>query len=272
MRNLSLAFHKTYYNSLTPTAFQDVQSANNYIYESTFRHETDYQAPGPMVTHHFILTVCYPGLLIGTGNAHDSGTDPQEISMGFNMDYVTGQPYISASSVKGFLRNHFRDHREAVAGLSGLTEAQVQELEKEIFDYSDVFFDAVVYDGYNERLVGPDYMSPHVSPTQNPVPIILLKLLPEVRLSFRFRLKDSPTMTADQKEALFKKMLLSFSFGAKRSSGYGILREDEKAGKVECIRAKCPQCGCLNYRFDKRTNAPTKSWPNCYRCQTALFE
>ncbi len=271
MRNLSLAFHKTYYDTLTPTAFEQVEEANKYIYCATFRHETDYQTPAPMVTHHFILTVCYPGLLIGTGNAHDSGTDPQEISLGFNMEYVTGQPYICASSVKGFLRNHFRDHPAAVGALCGRTEAQIRELEKEIFDYRDIFFDAVIYDGYRGNVVGPDYLSPHVSPTESPIPLIMLKILPEVRLSFRFRLKDSPSMTAEEKASLFQKMLCTFSFGAKRSSGFGILREDETNGAVEIHSRKCPQCGTMNYRFDPKTGVQRPNWPICYKCKNELL-
>ena len=271
MRNLSLAFHKTYYNTLTPHDFSGVEAANQEIFNSRFCHDTDYQAPGKMVTHHFLLTVCYPGLFIGSGNAHDSGTDPMEICTGFYMDYVTGQPCIGASSIKGFLHNHFRDHREAVADLSGLTPSQVRQLESEIFDFQDTFFDAVIYDGHQGLVVGPEYLSPHYAPTESPVPLIMLKLLPEVRLSFRFRLKDSPTMTADDKAELFKKLLTTFSFGAKRSSGFGILREDERNGEIEITSAKCPHCRTLNHRFNLVSKTQNRLWPICFKCKQPLF-
>ena len=117
MRNLNLLFNKTYYEALTASSFVDktVMKENNTetnkkIYRTTFSHERDYMAPGEMVRQRFLMTVCYPGLLVGIGNAHNAGVSSEEIAVGFSFDYVTGQPYVPGSTVKGVLRSHFKTH------------------------------------------------------------------------------------------------------------------------------------------------------------------
>jgi len=233
MRNLNLLFNKTYYNSLTANDFSGVGEMNKLIFDARFSHKRDYQAPGAMVSHSFLMTVCYPGLLVGIGNTHDSGMGDEEIGVGFSFDYVTGQPYISGSSVKGVLRSHFKNHPQAIMDLCQKDRAWVSKLEAEIFEYSDVFFDAVVYDGDEYgALMGAEYITPHKSPTENPVPIKLIKVLPGVRFSFRFQLHDSQSMSAAEKESLLRKLLRLFGIGAKTNVGFGILKEDESDGAI----------------------------------------
>lgn len=233
MRNLNLLFNKTYYDSLTANDFLGAGEMNKLIFNTRFSHEQDYHARGAMVSHSFLMTVCYPGILIGIGNAHDSGMGDEEIGVGFSFDYVTGQPYIPGSSVKGVLRSHFTDHPQVIMDLCQKDRAWVKKLETEIFDYADVFFDAVVYDGdaYG-LLMGAEFITPHKSPTENPVPIKLIKVLPDVRFSFRFQLHDSQSMSASEKEALLRKLLCLFGVGAKTNVGFGILKEDETNGVI----------------------------------------
>ena len=309
MKNLNLLFNKTYYDTLTATvsgdsvrtSFPGANACNNSIFGTRFSRETDYEAPGPMVSHVLLMTVCYPGLLIGIGNTHDSGVGDEEIGIGFSFDYVTGQPYIPGSTVKGVLRRHFKDHPQVIAELCGQTSAWVKELETEIFENADIFFDAVVYAGNREgKLLGEEYITPHKSPTEAPTPIKLMKILPEVRFSFRFQLKGSPHMEADEKKALFQKLLCLFGIGAKTNVGFGILRPDETNGYVApvqpvttntiaheqgsrqnqtqrsqqserpCIASagnadgqdskKCPHCGRWNKRFHPYTGAENRNW------------
>jgi len=240
MQNLNLLFNKTYYDSLTAASFPDAQEKNMLLFNTTFSHDRDYARPGPMVSNQFLLTVGYPGLLIGIGNAHDSGLDAtnNEIGVGFSFDYVTGQPYIPGSTVKGVLRICFREHPQVVMELRQMELTQVRQLEEEIFENGDVFFDAVVYDGDESgRLIGPEFITPHKSPLENPVPIKLLKVLPGVRFSFRFRLTDGKMMPAAEKEKLLRQLLCMFGIGAKTNVGFGIMQEDETNGAIKPKRS-----------------------------------
>jgi CRISPR-associated protein Cmr6 len=55
---------------------------------------------------HIQLTTTYPGLIIGSGYGHQTGTT-SEFKLGFFFDHTTGLPIIPGSSVKGLLRSYF---------------------------------------------------------------------------------------------------------------------------------------------------------------------
>jgi CRISPR-associated protein Cmr6 len=102
----------------------------------------------------------------------------------------------------------------------------------------DIFFDAylgsthhpaIIRSTYqNQRpFIGDDYITPHInrkkpelSPFTNPVPLMFLKILPEVTIQFQFDLKPG-LLTTEQKEELFRRLLLDFGLGAKTNVGYG---------------------------------------------------
>jgi CRISPR-associated protein Cmr6 len=52
------------------------------------------------------LKTTYPGMLIGTGYAHETGMQG-EMKLGFFFDHTTGLPVIPGSTVKGLLRSFF---------------------------------------------------------------------------------------------------------------------------------------------------------------------
>jgi CRISPR-associated protein Cmr6 len=54
----------------------------------------------------FNLYTTYPGLIIGTGYAHQTGMQG-EMKLGLSFDHTTGLPTIPGSSVKGMLRSFF---------------------------------------------------------------------------------------------------------------------------------------------------------------------
>lgn len=54
----------------------------------------------------FALETTYPGLLIGTGYSHETGT-AGEFKLGFYFDHTSGLPVIPGSSIKGILRSAF---------------------------------------------------------------------------------------------------------------------------------------------------------------------
>ena len=110
----------------------------------------------------------------------------------------------------------------------------VNKLELEIFEginyetgknkslYSrDIIHDAVIHEADPHRkIVGTDYITPHLNPLKNPIPIKLLKILPEVSLLFQFDLKPGLISVGD-KIKLFQKIILTMGIGAKTNVGYG---------------------------------------------------
>lgn len=101
----------------------------------------------------------------------------------------------------------------------------------------DIFLDSIIYKAGNDQLiVGSDSITPHKkdglsyeeSMLKNPVPLPFLKVLPNVEFQFRFDLKDGDILTAEQKEKLFKKIILTIGIGAKTNVGYGQFVEDIK--------------------------------------------
>lgn len=275
MRNLNLLFNKEYYQKLgTPDFRADVEKNNKKLTEERFDYDRDYIKPPMENCQSFALKVVYPGLLIGTGNPHgvgklkddeksddkdDSNDNVSDIDFGFYFDYVTGQPVIPGSSVKGVLRSHFKYHTEAVAeilknnGYPEITTETVIALEKYIFDYSDIFFDAVVRKGDSGgRLLGFDFITPHSSPTKNPNPNRIIKVLPEVEFEFRFRIDGKEInglkFSAGKIKWLFQELILLFGAGAKSNEGYGVFdnkgveqpknsKKDSNEGEVEKKKA-----------------------------------
>lgn len=191
----------------------------------------------------FCMETVYPGMLIGTGAPHGVKNQDNDFMLGFSFDYTTGQPYIPGSSVKGVLRSHFKARPEAVAellnaisGQAGIDAGTVSRLETAVFEENNVFFDARLVSGDSRGyILAEDYITPHPSPVKEPIPIQFLKVRSGVRFKFCFLLHDaSPeglkaTITVDQLQALFVKLLEYFGVGAKTNVGYGILREAESA-------------------------------------------
>ncbi len=280
MINLHLLFNKLYYDKLGASADQLVahfEQMNRQIGEATFSHTADY-TDLPLAHDGFLLETVYPGLLAGTGAPHGHNQCKEELNMGFSFDYVSGQPFIPGSTVKGSLRHCFTEYPEEVARFADLPDlAAVKALESETFENGDVFLDAVVYDGdAHHRVVGFDSLAPHRVATENPISLSFIKLLPGVKLSFRFLLSDG-MLTARQKCELFKELLKTFGIGSKTNVGYGILDDCDasfhgdtptaaepdlsahpSAPSVREITMKvCPHCGRRNFKYRRIDNVVT---------------
>lgn len=82
---------------------------NEYICRSSLRdlnkENTKLLEALPCNTKLYFKTI-YPGLLIGAGLSHGTGTN-YDMKIGFQFDYTTGLPYIPGSSIKGVLRSMF---------------------------------------------------------------------------------------------------------------------------------------------------------------------
>jgi CRISPR-associated protein Cmr6 len=102
----------------------------------------------------------------------------------------------------------------------------------------DIFFDAYIVSTNHPEInrsthhnskpfIAEDYITPHqnrkkpeLSPFTNPIPLMFLKILPEVTIQFQFDLKDG-LLSTKEKEFLFRQLLLDLGIGAKTNVGYG---------------------------------------------------
>ena len=244
--NLNLLFNKLYFDDLeyTETVAENgkdkkpkIISQNNYnsdIINRRFDHAREYAPCSIPECSTFLLQTVYPGLLIGIGNSHDAISSDDAFKLGFSFDYTSGLPIIHGSTVKGVLRSHFREHPDAVSAILNhlgidVAPKDIKKCETEIFEDEDCFLDAVVYKGDSHGLiVGKDYITPHGDDaTKSITPLMMLRILPDVKFEFRFVLK-SRTLSAESKLKLFEMLFILFGIGGKTNVGYGRLVQTSK--------------------------------------------
>ena len=184
------------------------------------------------------MSVQSPGLLIGSGLAHGLSDSDDDVKTGLQFDYTSGLPVIPGSSVKGvirsafqdveYIRSIFTDFREKGKAGYELSPEEVGYLMRDMFEYGDVFADAVVT-GCRNRILAEDYITPHKGgPLAQPVPIKIVKVAPGVTFSFCFKFR--PFTTAGRKVSptvkleLCRTILEDFGIGAKTNVGYGVLK------------------------------------------------
>ena len=219
MSNLGWLFYKDYFRGLdyadldNPKNKDTIQNKVENIINQSVTIEDDKM----LGNTHFKATTTYPGLILGSGNAHELPSIEGQAILGFHFDYTSGLPTIQGSSIKGVLRSAFR-HTEYIKEYVG-DEVDIEALEKEIFDNADVFFDAVVLS--NGKILGDDFLTPHGDdPLKNPTPLRFIKVLPNVTFRFDFELSDK-LLTKEQKSKLFQNILSDLGLGAKTNVGYG---------------------------------------------------
>lgn len=209
------------------------------------------------------MKTTYPGLLLGSGYNHDTGLDG-DFKLGFFFDYTTGMPIIPGSSLKGLLRSVFPSEKDDEVKREGKREylsdilgnnssfEELKSIELDIFEGGkngknvpmnkrDIFYDAHIIKGNKKgNILAEDFLCPHEdNPLKNPVPLKMLKILPDVEFQFDFDLKDG-IMKVDKKRELFKRILLDFGIGAKTNTGYGQFDEEyaDRMDKEEKEKAK----------------------------------
>lgn len=192
----------------------------------------------------FSLYTMYPGLLIGTGNEHSlkiSGA----LKCGFTFDYTTGLPYIPGSSLKGAMRACFpgdgkpakesAEYESYIKGVLNREDLNVNKLKEQIFENRDMFLGAFpVVEENGSQLMQMEFITPHTAGKfKNPNPISQIKVRPNVKFEFCFVLTDyvpedgSRPVTAEDKLALFKTLILDMGIGAKTHVGFGRFSEGE---------------------------------------------
>jgi CRISPR type III-B/RAMP module RAMP protein Cmr6 len=191
--------------------------------------------------------------------------------MGALFDWATGAPYYPGSSVKGVLRSLFKVASGDSAESDGCRDELLERIKKAApgvftnftkedaaylkcilfgkdqednldIPYHDtcIFYDAYVVgfrkkaSGQQVKILGMDSLAPHEDRLKNPIPINMLRIMPDVCLTFNMVLHDVPgkdgnvMMTSDQLLALFKGIILDLGVGAKTHTGYGIVKEIEE--------------------------------------------
>lgn len=169
---------------------------------------------------HFKAITTYPGLILGSGNAHELPSIEGQAILGFHFDHTSGLPVIQGSSIKGVLRSAFEypDYIQELLKDENIN-ANVKDLESEIFENGDVFFDAVIIS--NGKILGDDYLAPHGDdPLKDPKPLRFIKVLPNVSFRFDFELRNG-LLTKEEKAVLFAGILTDLGVGAKTNVGYG---------------------------------------------------
>lgn len=234
MKNLNLLYNKKYYkfkeNDGTNKYNKDkfivdeiaIDNANKALKEYTFS-PTDYIALFSDSIKRFVLYTTYPGTIVGLGNLHSYSTK-NALKLGFTFDYVTGQPYIPGSTIKGILKHAFMNFDEnEKSPISVFENHDKASLIKCLFDECRViYYDAVISKDNNGTVLDIDYITPHPSEISNPKPIEFLKIKPNVGIEFRFEFIDLPeTLNENELLNLFKEVLMIVGVGAKTSVGYG---------------------------------------------------
>lgn len=242
--NLNYIFYKEYYNGLLNDKFESsIKKCNEILLGTKLYNSTLCLLDNKLYNTIIDLYVNYPGLLIGTGYSHTTGLSTEEIKTGFSFDYVSGLPYIPATSVKGTLKHAFCGEKSIYVEQNlQLDNSKITELKRKIFGDSaesglgkgnDIFFDAQILEGnFQNRILGSDNITPHKSVVADPQTVNILKILPGVKIRFYFylidtELKDGTCITTEQKRELFKNILMDFGIGAKTNTGYGILSEKD---------------------------------------------
>jgi len=222
--NLGWLFYKDYYSAIEdwcePT--ESKQAIAKKV-DLLIAKAPKIEQSNPLGNLHFTATTTYPGLLVGSGYSHELPSVEGQAILGFDFDYTSGLPILRGSSIKGVLRSAFR-HWEYIAEIvssdSLSSREAIEELESEIFDNGDIFFDAVVT-RYGTGLLGDDYITPHGDdPLKDPKPLRFIKVMPNVTFGFDFELRDG-LLSGREKILLFAEILADLGIGAKTNVGYG---------------------------------------------------
>lgn len=220
--NIGWLFYKDYFKGIDYRDLDNEQNKSiiqkkvqNIFDQSVVKQEDDEW----LGNTHFKATTTYPGLLLGSGNAHELPSIEGQVILGFHFDYTSGLPVIQGSTIKGVLRSAFK-HWVYIAEFTSLkTQEEVEALEKEIFDNGDIFFDATVIS--EGKILADDYLCPHGdNPLKNPIPLRFIKVAPNVTFRFDFELSDG-LISKTKKSKLFQNILEDLGLGAKTNVGYG---------------------------------------------------
>ena len=239
-RNLHKFYYKCYFSDIKwenkGNYVDTIKARNKILTESGLLPDINelFDGPRPYVET-LQLEVLYPGLVTGIGIEHEVSIEG-EFKLGMHFDWTYGVPVIYGSSVKGVLRNYFKDFYNETDNHPSAEKAEQDIFEgggKSVYN-RDIFFDAIIVSTDKKgRILCSDSITPHRdNPLKNPIPITFMKIAPGCKLEFRFKLVDTIVkegdrdliMTKEEKLDLFKTILTTVGIGAKTNVGYGQLK------------------------------------------------
>ncbi len=250
--NIGWLFYKGYYNKLTDDDYKfmllskDEQKQRNSEKEAIenkikikvqniISQKPTIEEAEVLGSTHFTATTTYPGLLLGSGNAHELPNMKGQAILGFHFDYTSGLPVIQGSSIKGVLKSAFK-HSEYIEELLNNKTIDIKALEDEIFENNDIFFDATISKA-DGKILGDDYITPHKEELKNPIPLRFIKVLPDISFRFDFELNNG-LISKDEKVKLFKQIIEDLGLGAKTNIGYGKFEIYKTSEEKEREKAK----------------------------------
>ena len=272
-KNMHYVFHREYFDGLELLSKddQDVKERNQAVFSFAFPKADLFAGLRELDSFRsFALVTTYPGLLIGIGNPHDAKLDAA-IKLGFSLDYVSGLPCIPGSSLKGMLRSRFpgkyrgeeKDDRAILIGAYlGRDDVDAEALETEIFNGGDIFLGAFPVDWPRDGMLSMEYITPHKE-FQDPNPISMMKIKPNVCFEFGFLLSEG-TISAAQKCELFRELVMESGIGAKTNVGFGRMVKPEERPKENIPGYDTDKYEYMNALMKKRPKskpAPRNSAP-----------
>lgn len=198
--------------------------------------------------------VLYPGVLVGMGYPHEISKEAfdinekekrenvkGQINCGIMLDYVTGDPYIPGTTIKGIIAHMLRlaaknddvlEYIKSIAKLGDEFDSKAADkFVEKYLENGDVFFDAF-WVGKKKgtstsELVGIEHITPQLNPIKNPVPISMLKIMPGSVIAIGYGLisEENPIVDADKRAEIYKAILKANGVGAKTNVGFGIIED-----------------------------------------------
>ncbi len=265
--NLGWLFYKDYYSAVDDwVEAKKSEKAVSKKVDNLIAISSTIEETTALGNTHFKATTTYPGLISGSGNAHELPSLEGQAILGFHFDYTTGLPTIQGSSIKGVLRSAFR-HSEYIAELLEDKTLDIEAIESEIFDNNDIFFDAQIIDETNSpiQILGDDYLAPHKNTKKkkfedgtlvpdllcSPIPLRFIKVLPNISFRFDFKLSDG-LLTREQKRKLFQNILEDLGLGAKTNVGYGKFGNFDKWQTKEEAEQEVEELGLKKQRDEAK--------------------
>ncbi len=135
MKNLGWLYYRDYYSRENIFTYSESEQENYFKSKNQNLLNVSFDPSLNRIskvtegeTTPYSLQTNYPGLLTGSGTAHETGSKG-EMKLGFSFDYTTGLPIIPGSSVKGCLRGNFPNilRRQAKNDAKLLRKADLKE-------------------------------------------------------------------------------------------------------------------------------------------------
>lgn len=148
-----------------------------------------------------------------------------------------------AKDDKDLFRDVYQLELAIFAGVDFVGDAEKKKSTDTALEYvsiykRDIFHDAFPIPATDGKLLGEDFITPHVGGAKdeaaimkkslkNPIPILFFKIMPNVAFRFDFKVCENDivmgdkSVTAKQRQDLYAQIIMDFGVGAKTNVGYG---------------------------------------------------